>query len=184
MASLQHRIVILAGQKFPVFHAQDLARLWNIQNDNTLYTILKRYTQKKLLHRLYKGLYSLHPLETLDPLMLGTKLLHGYTYISMETVLFQHGLIHQVSPHITIAGSRSRRVQLGKYSYIFRKLKSTALHNPLGIEEKNGVFIATPERAAADLWYFNPQAYIDEHSRLDMKKIRTLQKLLGYPLHS
>ena len=41
-----------------LFHTQDLALLWGISNRNTLYTQIKRYVQKSILHPIHKGFYA------------------------------------------------------------------------------------------------------------------------------
>jgi hypothetical protein len=40
--------------------------------------------------------------------------------------------------------------------------------------------MALPERAVADLLYYNPKAYFD--APLNWKKIQRIQKKIGYPL--
>ena len=57
------RISEIAVRDEVVFHAHDLAILWGISDKNTLYTTLKRYTDKGLLKRIYKGLYTLKDLH-------------------------------------------------------------------------------------------------------------------------
>jgi len=72
----QRRFVEIARLREVIFHVSDLANLWNINNSNTLYTTLKRYSQAGLIHRIQKGMYSLIPIDDLDPLLLGIKALH------------------------------------------------------------------------------------------------------------
>lgn len=182
MSTQSDRITILARQPYPIFHTQDLARLWNIKNLNTLYTLLKRYTKKGIFYRIYKGLYSLFPLEKLDPLLLGIKALHSYAYVSTETILVEQGIITQIIFHHTLVSSCSRRFQIGPHSFISRQLSDKFLYHPAGIIEENGIMKATPERAFADLLYFNPKAYFDGMKMIDFAKVRDLQKEIGYPL--
>lgn len=182
MPSQSDYLVLLARQPQTIFHADDLARLWNIQNPNTLYVLLSRLTRKKLLVRLVQGLYSLMPLEKIDPLLLGLKLLHGFGYVSTETILVQEGFIAQIIPHITLISSRSRRFRIGPYSFISRQLQDSFLYHPAGIVEENGILRANFFRAAADLLYFNPKAYVDGMKRIDVSQLRAMQKQIGYPL--
>lgn len=182
MIDPQERIVLLARQKNTIFHTKDLGVLWAIRNPNTLYTLLKRYTQKKLLFRIFKGLYSLLPIEKTDPFLLGLRAVHDYGYISTETVLAEQGIIPQFTHAITIMSSKSMKFTIGKHHFISRQLKTEFLLNPVGIQEKEGVKIATPERAVADLLYFNPKSPLDGSEMIDFKKIKTIQKEIGYPL--
>lgn len=176
------RIAILARQSCPLFHTKDLAVLWNITNPNTLYTILKRYTKKNLLYRIYKGLYSLITPQDLDPLLLGTKAVHEYVYVSTETVLIQAGLVAQMMYDMTLISSKSCKFSIIGRNYVVRKLNNKFLFIPTGIYEKNGVKIATVDRAIADLLYFNPRVIIDGKRLIDMKKLQEIQKAVGYPL--
>lgn len=89
------RIALLAEKGEVIFHAKDLAKFWKINNLNTLYTVLKRYTQQRLIYRIFKGLYSLIPPEKLDKQLLGSRIINGYNYLSTETILFQNAIINQ-----------------------------------------------------------------------------------------
>lgn len=178
----QDRIAILARQPHPLFHAHDLCLLWGLKNKNTLYTLLKRYTQRGLLFRVYKGLYSLLPIEKLDPPLLGLKALHGFAYVSTETILIQAGIMSQVGYAYTLISDCSRHFQIGPHQFRSRQLRDRYLYNPAGIVEENGILKATVERAVADLLYFNPKAYFDGYKMVDAKKVRAFQKEIGYPL--
>ena len=165
-----------------VFHIGDLAVLWQIKDRNTLHTTLKRYVQQGLLVRIYRGLYSLKPIEQIDPFLLGVKALHKYAYISAETILAQAGIIQQIIGQITLVSSQSKRFSIGGNHYYSRKLADQFLYNPIGINEGYGVKKATMERAAADLLYFNPYANFDAEKFINWRKIKYIQKQIGYPL--
>src|SRR3990167_8961323 len=97
--NISARRMVLLGQKAEqIFHIDDLANLWNIQNKNTLRVTIKRYVDSGLLHRIYRGFYSIHQLTELDPVELGAKALHTFCYLSTETILWREGYISQV-PH-------------------------------------------------------------------------------------
>ena len=165
-----------------VFHISDLANLWRITNKNTLHTTLKRYAQKGLLFRIYRGFYSLKKIEQIDPTFLGIKALNRFAYLSTESVLFRAGIISQVSSQITLVSSVSKKFSLGGHFYFVRKLNDKFLFNPTGLKLKNGFYQAGVERAAADLLYFNPRYFFDSARRIRWKKVREIQKELGYPV--
>ena len=165
-----------------VFHIGDLAVLWQIKDRNTLHTTLKRYVQQGLLVRIYRGLYSLKPIEQIDPFLLGVKALHKYAYISAETILAQAGIIQQIIGQITLVSSQSKRFSIGGNHYYSRKLADQFLYNPIGINEEQGVKKAAAERAVADLLYFNPYAHFDAEKFINWRKIKYIQKQIGYPL--
>ncbi|MFC1612895.1 hypothetical protein ACFL23_01045 [Patescibacteria group bacterium] len=165
-----------------LFHTKDLANLWRIKNENTLYTTISRYIKKKLLFKIYKGFYSIKPIEQIDPFLLGSKAIHEYCYLSAETVLAQAGIIQQSINQITFIGSKRKKFKIEGNTYSVRQLKDEHLYNPAGIINKNHVNIATPNRAIADLLYFNPNAYFDGENLINWKEVRGIQKAIGYPL--
>ena len=174
------RFADLARMGEMVFHARDLANLWRIENNNTLYTTLKRYVQRGLLFRIYKGLYSLKPAGEIDPRLLGAKALHRYAYVSTETILAEAGLIQQKINRITFVSAKSKKFSIEENNYQSRQLTDRFLFHPAGIIKKGGIFVATPERAVADLLYFNPKAYLDGASLADWRKVKKLKKEIGY----
>ncbi|OGL65744.1 hypothetical protein A3B21_01220 [Candidatus Uhrbacteria bacterium RIFCSPLOWO2_01_FULL_47_24] len=176
------RIAALARLGQEVFHASDLANLWQIRDPNTLYTTLKRYTQKGLIFRIHKGMYSIRPLDEIDPLLLGVKALHRFAYVSTETMLAQYGVIQQKITAITLVSDISKRFSIGSHHYVCRKLKDRYLYNTAGTVTQNSVRRATLARAVADMLYFNLRAYFDNLNHIDWDAVRVLQKKIGYPL--
>jgi predicted transcriptional regulator of viral defense system len=176
-----YRISELIKVDRKIFHTRDLAILWGISNKNTLYTTIKRYVQKGVLIPIYKGLYSTVPIHQLDPLEVGHAIIHRYTYLSTETVLAQAGVIYQTTYAYTFITSQSRKVSLGSWTYLFRKLKDDYLYNSTGILRQNGKFVATIERAVADMLYYNPKYHFDVPDKIDFNKVREIQIEVGYP---
>ena len=164
-----------------LFHTNDLAVLWGIADKHNLYMTITRYIDKGVFFPIYKGLYSTVPLSTLHPLELGKAIIHRYTYLSTETVLSQAGIISQRVYDYTFVANLSKRVTVGQWSFRFRQLKDEFLHNPIGITNQNGVFIASTERAAADMLYYNPKYHFDVPESIDFEKVRSIQKEIGFP---
>lgn len=176
----QERIVQLSRMREYIFHTGDLANIWQIKNKNTLYTLLKRYTQRGLLYRIYKGLYSTDEISKLDPYLLGVKAMHSYCYVSTETVLHEAGIIAQKINYITLIGQKSKKFSIGGNHYYCRKLNDRYLLQDAGVIKKNNVNTATLERAVADLLYFNPRAHFDARGQINWDKVQNMQKLIGY----
>jgi len=174
------RFAELAAMGEVVFHGSDLASLWQIRDKNTLNTTLKRYAKQKLLHRLWKGMYALKPADKVDPLLLGIKAIHSYSYISAETILFRHGIMSQRPTGITLIGPVSRRFKIAETEYVCRKMADQYLYQQDGITEKDGIREASPERAIADLLYYSPNAHFD--APINWKEVRRIQKVVGYPI--
>ena len=168
--------------KYPqnLFHSQDLAFLWSIENRNTLYTTIKRYIKKGILIRIQKGFYSKVPLEQLNPLKLGLGFLHSFAYLSTESILTQAGIISQSIPYITFVSNQSKRFKIKDNFYISRQMKDEFLFNETGIIEKDGVRQAILERAVADLLYYNSNYHFDAPSLIDWKKVENIQKVIGF----
>lgn len=178
-----NRFAELARLGEVVFHTDDLANLWRITNKNTLYTAIKRYINQGLLFRIHKGFYAIKPVAQIDPLLVGLKALHGYGYVSTETILAEQGLIQQQVPAITLVARETRRFAIGAQEYYARKLADKFLYQSTGVVAgENGVRKATRERACADLLYFNRRAYFDAGHLVDWAKVRALQIELGYPV--
>lgn len=173
-------MALLAKKQETIFHIDDLANLWKIIDRNTLRVTLKRYTDNKLLHRIYRGFYSLYTLAELDPILLGAKALHQFCYISTETVLWQEGFISQAPSVYTFISSISKKIRIGPHRFISRKLHDRYLFQPAGLITQNGIKQATPARAIADMLYFNPLFYFDRS--IQWRKIKKIQKEIGYPL--
>lgn len=162
-----------------LFHTNDLAILWGIANRHNLYMTITRYIDKGVLFPVYKGLYSTVPIASLDPLELGAAIIHRYTYLTTESVLSQAGIISQRVYDYTFVADQSRRVSVGQWSFRFRRLKADYLYHPAGIGNQNGVFIASTERAVADMLYFNPRYHFDTPERVNFEKVRLIQKEIG-----
>lgn len=176
-----YKIKQLLALNRKILHTQDLAAAWGAENVNTLYTTIHRYVKKGILFSIRKGLYATVPLEKLDPFELGAAINHGYAYVSCETVLAQAGAIAQEVTAYTFVAQTSAVVELAGYRYQFRKLNDQYLYNTAGIELRDAVLWATPERAFADLLYFSPQYHIDTMKILNQKLVREIQKEVGYP---
>lgn len=176
----QARFAKLARLGEQVFHVGDLANLWGIENKNTLHTTLKRYAKEGLLFRVYRGMYSIKPVDKIDPYLLGVKALHKFAYISTETVLSNSGIILQKMQYITIVSSESKKFTIGNMDYRSRQLADKFLFQKKGINARNGVSIATVERAVADLLYFQPNFHFDNPKQIDWSRVKKLQKEMGY----
>lgn len=175
-----YRISELIQQNQKLFHTNDLAVLWGIANRSTLYTTISRYIDKGILFPVFKGLYSTVPIASLDPLQVGKAVIHRYTYLTTESVLSQAGVISQVIYDFTFVTDLSKRVEVERWSFRYRQLKDEYLYNPAGITIQNGVFVATVERAVADMLYFDPKYHLDITDQVDSEKVRLIQEEVGY----
>lgn len=174
------RLALLAQNDEKIFHIKDLASLWNIKNPNTLRITLKRYVEEQLIYRIYRGFYSLVPLDKIPPLLLGAKALHRYCYVSTETVLSNEGYINQIPYYYTFVSERRYQFSINGHHFSSRQLNKKFLYHNEGVYEEDGLRKATVERAIADMLYFNSKYYFDKEP--DWDKINLLQKKIGYPI--
>ena len=155
------RLAKLALMNEKVFHIDDLATIWSMENRQALRILLARYTQKGILHRIWRGLYSIIDPKNIDPFLLGIKALHQYGYVSCETVLFNEGIINQIPINITLVSNVSKIFSILGHDYRVRKMKDDFLYDNFGVSIKDGIMTANASRAKKDMGYFNNKKYYD-----------------------
>lgn len=170
------RLNVLLKQNRKLFHTRDLALLWGISNQNTLYTTISRYLKRKILSQIHKGYYSLLPIEEVDRFEMGAGFLHRYCYVGTETILSQEGIIQQKIYPLTYISEVSESFKLGNFTYLCRKLQPLFLYNSLGIYEKNKVLFSDTTRAVCDLLYYNPHYHLDNRQLIDWEKVKYYRK--------
>jgi len=175
-----YRISELVRLDRKLVHSNDLAVLWGISSKNTLYTAIKRYVKRGILIPIYNGLYSTVPILQLDPRELGVAIIHKFAYLSTESVLVQDGIIYQGTYGNTFVTSVSEKITIGEISFIYRKMKDQYLNNRSGLTEVSNIFVASTERAVADMLYFNPSYHFDVPDNIDWEKVNTIQREVGY----
>lgn len=171
-----YKIDLLLKQERKLFHTKDLALLWRINNQNTLYTTVKRYVKKGILLPIHKGYYATSPIADMPPFLLAQGYLHTYAYLSTETVLIEKGVIFQQANYLTLISSVSKKFQIGNFSFLCRKLSAKYLLNPVGIVKEREVIKSTLERAVADTLYFNPHYYFDKRDLINWRLVKKYQK--------
>ena len=179
MSTIDKRDILLR-QSRNLFHTKDLSLLWDINNPATLRRTISRYVKRGTLIPIYRGFYSVMPLEKIDVFDLGASAFHSFCYISTETVLAKEGIIFKYVYAHTFCSSMTKTIQIGENIYKSRSLKDEYLYNPAGIIDQPYYKIASAERAIADMLYFNPKYYFDAHETIDWKKVKEIQKEVGY----
>ena len=174
----QNRFLSIAKLGIPVFHVDDLARIWGINNRNTLLTSLKRYVESGLIYRIYRGLYSIRPTIELDPVLLGARAINSYCYLSGETILAKEGIIFQQLNSFMFVGKKTKRFKIGDYEYYCRQLKDKFLYNDIGVDKTGKFNLATPERAVADILYFNPKYHFDNPGAINWAEVKRISALV------
>jgi predicted transcriptional regulator of viral defense system len=89
------------------------------------------------------------------------------SYISFETVLQDEGMVFQGYTSIFVASYKTKDVIINGQKYCFRTIRDITLTNHRGVYQKDGVWIASAERAFLDTLYLNKDYYFDNLSVLD-----------------
>jgi len=153
-----------------VFRLVDIAMITGETKLQVLVKKMNYYVGKGKIRNPRKGVYTK---TTYDPLELSCKI-YSPSYISLQYVLQRAGVIFQYDSQITIASYLSRKLDIEKQSYRYRKLKASILVNITGISQENNSNIALPERAFLDLLYLEPNFYFDNTNNLDISLMNKL----------
>jgi hypothetical protein len=159
--------IILRSPK-TVFSTKDIALLWNEADETVVTNRLKQYVRFGKLVRVRRGLYAKD--VNYNHLELATRI-NTPSYISFETVLANTGTNFQYYSNIFIASYVSREMIIDKQTYTFIRMKDYVLSNTIGIEHKDGIGIATRERAFLDRLYINKDYYLDNPQSVDWGKV-------------
>ena len=158
MISSQKNIVFgLSEVPRTAFNTNSISLLLNEKRDDSLAKKLNYYVQKGLLLNPRKGIYAK---KHYNPEELAG-LVFVPSYISLEYVLQQAGVVFQYDSAITSVSYLSREIEMDGRIFRYRQIKSEILYNLAGIELRDNISIATPERALLDMMYLNSECYFD-----------------------
>ncbi len=154
-----------------VFGVPDVAMLFPGEAGKYLSERLRYYVQTGRLVSPRKGIYAkpgYNPLELAN-------ILYTPSYISLEYVLQQAGVIFQFDSRITSVGYLSRELEIDGRTYSYRRIREDIIMAQGGIVRRDdNVNIATPERALLDTLYLNKYFYFDNPGSLDREQIARL----------
>lgn len=134
---------------------------------------LSYFAKEGKIRRLRPGIYAK---QKYNPLELANKICTP-SYISLETVLQKEGVIFQVYDTIFAISYLSRKISINGHHIFYRKIKDGILLNSAGIEEKEGYFMATVERAFLDAVFLYGDYHFDNLTPLNWEKVFELQKI-------
>lgn len=154
-----------------VFTLVELAGINPFYNGPKLNSAIKYFVKNKDLIRLSKGIYSLS--EDYSKQEFANKF-RIPSYISLYTVLFEAGVVFQPYTSIYLISQRSEKKKFKETNFIYRKIRDEVLLNPIGINNINGVFKASPERAICDKIYLDNDEYFDNLRNIDWEKIKSI----------
>lgn len=99
-------------------------------------------------------------------------------YISLEYVLQRAGVVFQYDDTITCVSYLNRTAVIDEKSYLFRSINPVLWIGMEGIDQKDNILIASPERAFLDLVYLSSgNCYFDNLHPLSKTKVQQLLPL-------
>jgi len=151
-----------------VFTSKDVSLIWGNTKKKAVISAINYYVKNGELYRIRRGFYAKN--TNYDKFELATKI-YTPSYIGLETVLRQAGIVFQFYGQIFVASYLTREITADNQKYSYRKIKDSILTNQAGIEVKDRYCIASPERAFLDTLYLNKDYYFDNLGSLDKEKI-------------
>jgi predicted transcriptional regulator of viral defense system len=149
---------VARGLNKPFFTIADLEKITGLAR-RSLYVTLKRWVDDGFIERVGQGIYI--------PAMMDVSLenvaaqLYIPNYLSFESALARYGILNLVPYTLTFATPRkTKNFTLRKQGVEFRQISPRLF---FGYEIKNGINIATPEKAFLDQLYFQSRgkAFMD-----------------------
>lgn len=141
-----------------VFTPQWLAMQCTDRDRKSLGRSLMYYAQKGEILNPRKGIYAKRGYDERE---MACALLRP-SYISLEYVLARAGIIFQYDSAVTCISYQSRTIAVDGRSYAYRQINPIVWSNLLGIEQRDNIAMATPERAFLDMVYLSAgQCYFD-----------------------
>lgn len=163
----EYLAAILKSNK-TVFTFKDIALLWGETASPATRVRINYYVRKGELIKLRRGIYAKS--ENYNRFELATRIFTP-AYVSFETVLAKEGLIFQLYEKIFVASYVTREITINRQVYAFRRLKTSVLTNPLGVEHREETSIAVKERSFLDTLYVNADYHFDNLSGVDWEKV-------------
>lgn len=177
----------LQQKDISLFTLADFARLFEIDNQNTLYKKIQRLEEKEVIKRLIKGKY-LFLLKKPNEFMIAN-FLRQPSYISLESALSFHGMITGFPRQITsITTKKTKLLTFEEKAYQYTQISPSLFW---GYEKKENFLIAEKEKAFLDYLYLGYKGLrilnvkkIDRQfdlSQTSKKKFRSYFKMIKNP---
>ncbi len=155
---------------------KDIALLWREASRTATRVRLHYYVKEGELFRIRKGFYAKS--KDYNRLELATRIFTP-AYVSFETVLAREGVIFQYYSQISIASYLTKEIIVDGQVYSFRKIKTSVLTNPIGVENLNETSLAIKERAFLDTLYENKDYQFDNLRSLNWEILFEILPIYG-----
>lgn len=156
-----------------VFSLKELSLLFPKTSYSSLKNKIHYALRTKKLKKLRKGIYAKEKFNIFEAV---TKI-YTPSYISLETVLANQGIIFQESSAIFAVSYLTRKIKISGQNIFYRKIKDSVLLNKVEIRKKEHYFIALKERAFLDAVFLYKDYHFDNLIQLDWAKIDKIVKI-------
>lgn len=172
MYSSRNNDLVLAiyNDQRTVFTLNDIALLIGESDFNSLNKRIHYFVGRGKLQRPRKGVYVK---KGYNPEELACKL-YTPSYISLQYILQEAGVVFQFDSTITSISYLSRTVEIEENRFSYRKIKGEIMVNTNGIFRDRNINKATVERAFLDTLYLNGDFYFDNLNPLDRSFVHRL----------
>lgn len=160
-------VVTLYSYPQTVFTLKEISLLFPEIDYVDLKSKVSYFVKVGKLRSIRRGIYVK---EGYNQLELANKI-YTPSYISFETVLQQENVVFQFYETIFVASYLSRDLLVDGHKISYRQIGERAFSNRAGIEEKDGYFIASKERAFLDAVFLYKDYYFDNLGGLDWEKV-------------
>ena len=151
-----------------VFTFKDISLMWRNTDKKAVIAGINYYVSTGQLHRIRRGIYAKD--KNYDKTELACRI-YTPAYVSFETVLTRADINFQYYGQIFIASYLAREIVVDGQVYQYRKIKNTLLTDSAGVLNKDGIAIATTERAFLDTLYLNADYHFDNLASLTWDKV-------------
>ena len=158
-----------------IFTPLDMRLLWRI-NALSAKTSAMRMVENGLIIRLANGYYALN--DRYSSYELANRLVSP-SYVSFQASLFHAGINFQARREIGSVATRDCQKKVGDAIYTYVAMKKELFFNMEGVVTREGVSMASPERAILDSFYFGYLPDIDDAGKLNKTTLAKLSAL--YP---
>ena len=171
MSSQNNVLRLILESERTVFQIQSMVLLTGISDGVRLTKMLNYYVKKGEILNPRRGIYTKRIFNADE---LACSIFHP-SYLSLEYVLKQAGVIFQYDSALTSVSYLSRTVEISGQVYSYRQIKPELWLGGEGIVQKDNVCIASAERAFLDMVYLSAgNCYFDNLRPLDKKIIKAL----------
>jgi len=173
---MKNKILVgLLKQPETVFTLSDIALLFPESSYNNLKQRLSYLAVNGHLKSPRRGIYVKDNYNIYE---LANKI-YNPSYVSLETVLLDKGVIFQFSSYIFSISQISRNIIVDNRKLIYKKIKDEILYNNKGVEKENGADVATVERAFLDTVFLYKNYYFDNLGVIDWEKVEDIIDIYG-----